>query len=164
MNTAADARATDMKAKPTIAIGCDDAGIVMKNAMVAHLEGLGHEIADLSAREDEDYPDVAERVAVYVAEGRYDRGILVCGTGIGMAIAANKVPGIRAAQIPDPYSAERARKSNDAQIACFGNRTMGTEMALVCLDHWLDSDFAGGSSAPKVEKIKRVEFRHLHAA
>ncbi|MGW0736068.1 RpiB/LacA/LacB family sugar-phosphate isomerase [Streptomyces sp. NPDC002851] len=153
-----------MTAKPAIAIGCDDAGIVMKDAMVEHLRSLGYEVADLSAAASEDYPEVAERVAVQVAEGRYGRGILVCGTGIGMAIAANKVPGIRAAQIPDTYSAERARKSNNAQIACFGNRTMGVESALICLDHWLDSDFAGGGSAPKVEKIMRVESRYLHVA
>ncbi|MEU9485301.1 RpiB/LacA/LacB family sugar-phosphate isomerase [Streptomyces decoyicus] len=110
------------------------------------------------------YPDVAERVARSVARGEHERAVLICGTGIGMAIAANKVPGIRAAQIPDSYSAERARKSNDAQIACFGNRTMGVEAALVCLQHWLVSDFAGGGSAPKVEKIKAVESRNLRAA
>jgi ribose 5-phosphate isomerase B len=142
-----------------IAVGCDDAGIAMKDAIVHRLTQQGYAVTDLSAVTGEDYPDVAERVAHSVVRNEYSRGILVCGTGIGMAIAANKVPGIRAAQIPDSYSAERARKSNDAQIACFGSRTMGLEAVLVCLEHWLASDFAGGSSAPKVEKIKRVE-RH----
>ncbi|MGW7491184.1 RpiB/LacA/LacB family sugar-phosphate isomerase [Streptomyces sp. NPDC054786] len=147
-----------------IAIGADDAGIVMKEAMVAYLTGHGYPVIDMSATATEDYPDVAERVARSVARGEHARAVLICGTGIGMAIAANKVPGIRAAQIPDSYSAERARKSNDAQIACFGSRTMGVEAALVCLQHWLVSDFAGGGSAPKVEKIKQVESRNLRAA
>jgi ribose 5-phosphate isomerase B len=146
-----------------IAIGADDAGIAMKDAMTAYLTGRGYPVTDLSATAAEDYPDVAERVAHSVAGGEHERAVLICGTGIGMAIAANKVPGIRAAQIPDSYSAERARKSNDAQIACFGARTMGVEAALVCLQHWLVSDFAGGGSAPKVEKIRQVESRHLRA-
>ncbi|MFG2138043.1 RpiB/LacA/LacB family sugar-phosphate isomerase [Streptomyces sp. NPDC048650] len=147
-----------------IAIGADNAGIAMKDAMVAYLTGHGYPVTDMSAGAAEDYPDVAERVAQSVARGEHARAVLICGTGIGMAIAANKVPGIRAAQIPDSYSAERARKSNDAQIACFGNRTMGVEAALVCLQHWLVSDFAGGGSAPKVEKIMQVESRNLRAA
>ncbi|MBL1097737.1 ribose 5-phosphate isomerase B [Streptomyces coffeae] len=145
----------------SIAIGCDDAGIAMKDAMIHHLTERGLRVTDLSAADEEDYPDVAERVAHSVARGEHVRGVLICGTGIGMAIAANKVPGIRAAQIPDSYSAERARKSNDAQIACFGNRTMGIEAALVCLDHWLVSDFAGGGSTRKVDKIREVETRNL---
>ncbi|WP_327705954.1 RpiB/LacA/LacB family sugar-phosphate isomerase [Streptomyces decoyicus] len=147
-----------------IAIGADGAGTVMKEAMTAYLAEHGYPVTDMSATAAEDYPDVAERVARSVARGEHERAVLICGTGIGMAIAANKVPGIRAAQIPDSYSAERARKSNDAQIACFGNRTMGVEAALVCLQHWLVSDFAGGGSAPKVEKIKEVESRNLRAA
>ncbi|MCB5910226.1 RpiB/LacA/LacB family sugar-phosphate isomerase [Streptomyces pinistramenti] len=147
-----------------IAIGADDAGIVMKDAMAAYLTDRGFPVTDMSAAPSEDYPDVAERVAQSVARGEHERAVLICGTGIGMAIAANKVAGIRAAQIPDSYSAERARKSNDAQIACFGNRTMGVEAALVCLEHWLVSEFAGGGSAPKVEKIKQVESRNLRAA
>ncbi|MFC9233596.1 RpiB/LacA/LacB family sugar-phosphate isomerase [Streptomyces decoyicus] len=147
-----------------IAIGADDAGIVMKGAMTAYLAEHGYPVTDMSATAAEDYPDVAERVARSVARGEHERAVLICGTGIGMAIAANKVPGIRVAQIPDSYSAERARKSNDAQIACFGNRTMGVEAALVCLQHWLVFDFGGGGSAPKVEKIKEVESRNLRAA
>lgn len=147
-----------------IAIGADDAGTVMKDAMIGYLTGHGYPVTDMSASATEDYPDVAERVARSVARGEHERAVLICGTGIGMAIAANKVPGIRAAQIPDSYSAERARKSNDAQIACFGNRTMGVEAALVCLQHWLVAEFAGGGSAPKVEKIKQVESRNLRAA
>ncbi|MEV0278719.1 RpiB/LacA/LacB family sugar-phosphate isomerase [Streptomyces sp. NPDC050610] len=148
----------------TIAIGADDAGVPMKDELKNYLVEHGYEVEDLSAAPDEDYPDVAQRVAEGVAAGTYDRAVLVCGTGIGMAITANKVPGVRAAQIPDTYSAERARKSNDAQIACFGVRTLGVESAKLCLEHWLGSEFAGGGSAPKVEKIKQVESRYHNVA
>ncbi|SHN21095.1 ribose-5-phosphate isomerase [Streptomyces yunnanensis] len=123
--------------------------------MVAYLTEHGYPVTDLSATAGEDYPDVAERVARSVARGAHERAVLVCGTGIGMAIAANKIPGIRAAQIPDSYSAERARKSNDAQIACFGSRTMGVEAALLCLRHRLDSDFAGGTRPPRSRRSSR---------
>lgn len=143
----------------SIAIGSDDAGAAMKDALREHLTAQGHEVKDYGSGEQEDYPDVAERVAVAVAGGEHDRAVLVCGTGIGMAITANKVPGVRAAQISDAYSAERARKSNDAQIACFGARTLGVEHARICLDHWLASEFAGGRSLPKVRKIHEVEQR-----
>jgi len=147
----------------TIAIGSDDAGAAMKDALHDHLVALGHEVKDYGSGENEDYPDVAERVAVAVAAGAHERAVLVCGTGIGMAITANKVPGVRAAQIADAYSAERARKSNDAQIACFGARTLGIEQAKVCLDHWIASEFSGGTSLPKVRKIHEVEQRQLAA-
>ncbi|NLU75287.1 ribose 5-phosphate isomerase B [Streptomyces sp. HNM0575] len=147
----------------TIAIGSDDAGAAMKDALRDHLIAKGHDVTDYGSGEDEDYPDVAERVAVAVADGRHDRAVLVCGTGIGVAITANKVPGVRAAQIADAYSAERARKSNDAQIACLGSRTLGIEQAKVCLDHWVASEFDGGRSLPKVRKIQEVEQRQLAA-
>ena len=143
----------------TIAIGSDDAGAAMKDALRDHLVALGYEVKDYGSGENEDYPDVAERVAVAVAEGAHERAVLVCGTGIGMAITANKVPGVRAAQIADAYSAERARKSNDAQIACFGARTLGLEHARTCLDHWIAAEFSGGGSLPKVRKIHEVEQR-----
>ena len=143
----------------SIAIGSDDAGAAMKDALREHLIAQGHDVQDYGSGEQEDYPDVAERVAVAVAGGEHDRAVLVCGTGIGMAITANKVPGVRAAQIADAYSAERARKSNNAQIACFGARTLGVEHARICLDHWLASEFAGGGSLPKVRKIHEVEQR-----
>ncbi|MFD7922032.1 RpiB/LacA/LacB family sugar-phosphate isomerase [Streptomyces sp. NPDC059740] len=156
--------ATPAPTAGTIAIGADEVGLPMKDALAAHLRAQGWEVVDYSAAADEDYPDVASRVAQHVAAGTFARAVLVCGTGIGMAITANKIPGVRAAQIPDTYSAERARKSNDAQIACFGERTMGLESAKQCLEHWLGSEFAGGGSAPKVEKIKQVESRFLGAA
>jgi ribose 5-phosphate isomerase B len=145
----------------SIAMGSDDAGAAMKDALRDHLIALGYQVQDYGQGEEEDYPDVAERVAVAVAGGEHERAVLVCGTGIGMAITANKVPGVRAAQIADAYSAERARKSNDAQIACFGARTLGVEHAKICLDHWINAEFSGGRSLPKVRKIREVERRRL---
>jgi ribose 5-phosphate isomerase B len=107
------------------------------------------------------YPDTAVTVAKAVADGKHERGILLCGTGIGMAITANKVPGIRAAVCHDPYSAERARKSNDAQIMCMGARIIGPELAKLLVDTWLDSEFQGGGSAEKVERISYYEHEYL---
>ncbi|MBC7190109.1 RpiB/LacA/LacB family sugar-phosphate isomerase, partial [Candidatus Aerophobetes bacterium] len=104
-----------------------------------------------------DYPDKAKEVAEAVARGEFDRGILLCGTGIGMAIAANKVRGIRAACCHDIYSAERARKSNNAQIMTMGAFVIGVELAKMLVDAWLRSEFQGGRSLPKVEKIMKIE-------
>ena len=103
------------------------------------------------------YPDVAVTVAQAIAKGDFERGILLCGTGIGMAISANKVPGIRAAVCHDPYSAERSRKSNNAQVMCIGERVIGVELAKYLIDIWLDSEFSGGTSIPKVDKIMEYE-------
>jgi ribose 5-phosphate isomerase B len=107
--------------------------------------------------EQVDYPDIGYEVAHAVARGEHDRGILICGTGIGMAIVANKVPGVRAAQVHDPYSAERARKSNDAQIMTMGARIIGPELARSLVRIWLAAEFAGGASARKVAKISAGE-------
>ena len=124
-----------------------------------HLDEIGVEYKDFGADKGEIvlYPDVAKTVAEAVAAGEFERGILVCGTGIGMAITANKVPGIRAAVCHDPFSTERSRKSNDAQIMCMGERVIGVELAKYLVDIWLKCDFAGGGSAPKVERIMEVE-------
>ena len=142
-----------------IAIGADDLGFPLKEALAAHLRDLGHEVVDFGCHSTDpvDYPDVAVEVARAVAAGRFGRAILVCGTGIGMAITANKVPGVRAANVSDPYSAERARKSNDAQVLCLGSRVVGTEVARVLVDHWLASEFDGGGSARKVGKIRALD-------
>ena len=142
-----------------IAIGCDEAAYHLKVEIMKHLNDLGISFKDFGASENEVilYPDVAVKVAGAVARGEFERGILVCGTGIGMAITANKVPGIRAAVCHDPFSAERSRKSNDAQIMCMGERVVGVELAKCLVDIWLNSDFAGGSSTPKVERIMEYE-------
>jgi ribose 5-phosphate isomerase B len=107
-----------------------------------------------------DYPDVGAAVAEAVGEGKYDRGLLICGTGAGMAIVANKVPGVRAVYVNDPYTAERARASNDAQIITMGSQTTAPAVAKKLVDIWLESEFQGGRSAPKVEKIKQLDEKY----
>jgi ribose 5-phosphate isomerase B len=154
-----------------ILLGADDAGLGLLEVIAADLDALGIAIElfrpddaiGADPAETVDYPDVAERVAFAIREGRADRGILICGTGIGMAITANKVPGVRAAQAHDVYSAERARKSNNAQILTLGARVIGPESAKVVVHAWLASEFAGGASTRKVEKIDALE-RRLAAA
>ena len=112
-----------------LAIGCDEAAYNLKVEIMKHLDDLGIEYEDFGADAGEVilYPDVAVKVAEAVARGDFERGILVCGTGIGMAITANKVPGIRAAVCHDPFSTERSRKSNNAQIMCMGERVIGVD-------------------------------------
>ncbi|SHO54048.1 ribose 5-phosphate isomerase B [Anaerocolumna xylanovorans] len=147
-----------------IAIGCDEAAYRLKVEILNYLKTKENlELTDFGAVEGDIvlYPDVAYTVADAVARGEYDRGILFCGTGIGMAICANKVPGIRAAVCHDPFSAERARKSNNAQILCMGERVIGVELAKYLVDIWLKSDFTGGSSAPKVDRINQLELEHI---
>jgi ribose 5-phosphate isomerase B len=144
-----------------IAVGSDHHGLGMKEEVKALLTADGHEVVDHGCfTEDEvDYPDIAAPVAQAVAAGTVDRAVLVCGTGIGMAIAACKVPGVRAATASDPYSAERARKSNDAQVLCLGSKVVGIEVAKLLVDHWLGSEFQGGGSARKVAKINALDER-----
>ena len=135
-----------------ILIGADDAGVGLLDVIAADLRSLGLAIEtfrpdDLAGSgpdgDEVDYPDVAERVASAIRDGRSDRGILICGTGIGMAIAANKIPGVRAALAHDVYSAERARKSNNAQILTLGARVIGDEPALECALAFLGATFTG---------------------
>lgn len=145
-----------------IGIGADDAALELKQTLVEHLEELGYEVEDYSVTEQKpgDYPDVAVEVAEAVAAGEHERAILCCGTGLGMSITANKVPGVRAAQCHDVYSAERARKSNNAQVLTMGQRVIGPEAAKTVVDAWLASEFGGGSSAPKVAKMEEVDRRY----
>ncbi|MCU1424140.1 MAG: RpiB/LacA/LacB family sugar-phosphate isomerase [Microbacteriaceae bacterium] len=141
--------------KTTIALGNDEAAVELRAVIVAHLESLGYAVdtfGPASSSESVDYPDVAVEVANRIVAGDYERGILLCGTGIGMAIAANKVPGIRAAQAADSYSAERARKSNNAQIVAIGARTVGPELAKTIVNSWLASEYEGKSNS-KVDKL-----------
>ncbi|NOX52397.1 MAG: RpiB/LacA/LacB family sugar-phosphate isomerase [Gammaproteobacteria bacterium] len=148
-----------------IAIGCDNAAVSLKrilNDFLATQKDI--QIVDLGVDSEDDlelYPNVAERVALEVASGNCERGIILCGTGLGMAITANKVPGVRAATCHDVYSAERARKSNNAQIITMGARVIGPEKAKTVLKAWLESEFAGGRSAPKVQRIVEIEQKYL---
>jgi len=147
----------------TIGVGADDAGAPLKDHLVKYLQDHGYEVTDYGVEQFEDYPDVAAEVAEAVADGKHDRALLVCGTGLGMAITANKIPGVRAVTAHDPYSAERARKSNDAQVLTMGARVIAPQAAEKIIDHWLDSEFEGGRSTPKVEKMKAVDERHRAA-
>jgi ribose 5-phosphate isomerase B len=144
-----------------LAIGADINGFEMKEAVKRHLEAGGHEVVDFGVGEggDVDYPEVGEVVARAVAAGDVERGVLVCGTGLGMAIVANKVHGVRAAPVVDPYSAERAIKSNDARVLCLGGKVIGTEVATLLVDHWMAGEFAGGASGRKVAKIEAIDER-----
>ena len=139
----------------SVAIGADEAAFDLKEILKAYLKGRGIEVVDYGAFDKTPvlYPDIAVKVAEAVAAGKHPRGILMCGTGIGMAISANKVPGIRAANCHDTYSAQRARKSNDAQILTMGARVIGPELAKTVVDAWLASEFEGGGSAPKVQRM-----------
>lgn len=145
-----------------IAIGCDEAAYRLKVEIMKHLDDIGVEYDDFGADEGDVvlYPDVAEAVAVAVAEGKYERAILTCGTGIGMCITANKIPGVRAAVCHDLFSTERSRKSNDAQIMCLGERVIGVELAKSLIDVWFQCDFAGGGSAPKVARINEIDAKY----
>jgi ribose 5-phosphate isomerase B len=143
-----------------ILIGSDGFGYSLKEDIRAYLRELGHEVEDVGVSDADQtdlYPDIAHKLAVRIAKGETDRGILICGTGIGMAMVANKVPGVRAACAHDPYSAERARKSNNAQIITFGAQIVSPTLVRVLLDHWLASEFGGGRSAPKVERIDQID-------
>jgi len=149
-----------------IAIGSDDAGETLLGIISAYIRKAHAdiEIVDLSAPVSdrvEYYPDVAERVAVAVAQEGFDRGILICGTGIGMAITACKVPGIRAALCHDTYSAERARKSNNAQVLTMGSRVIGPELAKTIVETWLQSEYEEGTpSAPKVQRMIEIDEKY----
>jgi ribose 5-phosphate isomerase B len=146
-----------------ILIGSDPIGYPLKENLKAYLLELGYTVSDIGVTDDTtpvDYPDVAVTLAERIAAGETDRGILICGTGIGMAITANKVPGVRAACCHDPYSAERARKSNDAQVITMGSQIVAPTLARLLLDHWLISEFAGGRSALKVAKIDQLDEKY----
>lgn len=146
-----------------IAIGCDNAAVELKNVLKKHLESLGHEYVDCGVDAEEDktyYPAIAEKVALAVKDGDCERGILVCGTGIGMAITANKVPGILAALCHDVFSAERAIKSNNAQIITMGARVIGPELAKTILTAWLNSTFVPGPSSPKIDLMHEIDQKY----
>jgi ribose 5-phosphate isomerase B len=142
-----------------IALGCDEAGLPLLDVLRGYLQEKNIAIKDFGVHSTDpvDYPDIALVASESVASGECDRAILVCGTGIGMSITANKVPGVRAALCHDTYSAERARKSNDAQVITMGARVIGTELAKKIIEVWLESDFDGGRSAPKVAKMNAVD-------
>jgi ribose 5-phosphate isomerase B len=145
-----------------LAIGCDEAAYELKMIIKKHLQQAGHDITDMGCHDGAAvlYPNIAFAVAEHVMSENAERAILLCGTGIGMAISANKVEGIRAAQCHDTYSAERASRSNDAQIITIGARVVGPELAKAIVDKFLESTFDGGKSQPKVDLISQYESKH----
>ncbi len=142
-----------------IAIDCDDAGLPLKQVIVEHLRAQGVEAVDLDyLREHKvDYPDIGHHLATRVAAKEFDRGILICGTGLGMAMVANKVPGVFAGTCHDTFSAERLKKSNDANVLTMGARVIGPELAKAIVTAWVKSEFACGGSTPKVERMRELE-------
>ncbi len=149
-----------------IALGCDEAGLPLMDVVRQLLKDRQIDVVDFGVHKADpvDYPDIGLVAAESVASGECDRGILICGTGIGMCITANKVPGVRAALCHDTYSAERARMSNDAQVLNMGARVIGSELAKKIVEVWLMSDFVGGRSAPKVAKMNAIDdkYRSTH--
>lgn len=142
-----------------VAIGSDHLGLELKNQLIEELSKRGHTFEDFGTfdKEPVDYPDIAHKVATSVAEGTFKRGILVCGTGIGMAITANKTKGVYAAVCHDIYSTERSILSNNANIMCLGALVVGLGTAVALADKWLGLEFKEGPSSRKLAKIKAFE-------
>lgn len=146
-----------------IAIGADHGGVNLKKAVYDHLVLKGHEVMDFGTHTTEscDYPDISEKVAVEVRDGNYAFGILICGTGIGIGIAANKVKGIRAALCHDTFSAHATREHNNANILTMGERVVGQGLALEIVDTFLASEFQGGRHQNRIDKISNLEIKEI---
>lgn len=144
-----------------IAIGSDHGGYTLKQALIPFLQGRDIEVADAGTHSADsvDYPDYGEAVALLVAHGEVDAGIVICGTGIGISIAANKVPGIRAALVTTPQMAELAKQHNNANILALGGRILSPEIAEACVAAWLDAAFEGDRHQRRLDKIAALELK-----
>ncbi|KAA0261985.1 ribose 5-phosphate isomerase B [Hafnia alvei] len=142
-----------------IAIGCDHVGFILKPFIISHLKNRGVDILDKGTHSENrtDYPIYAEAVARAVASGEADLGILICGSGIGISIAANKVHGIRAVVCSEPYSAKLSRQHNNTNVLAFGSRVIGAELAKMIVDEWLNADFEGERHQTRVNMITQLE-------
>ena len=150
-----------------IAIDCDDAAVNLKKVLYEHLKSKGIDITDLeysSTKEGAMYPEIGYNLALKVKDKEFDRGILICGTGLGMSMIANKVETVFAGVCHDVFSAERLRKSNDAQIITMGERVIGPGLAKTIIDAWLVSEFEEGGSAAKVQQMRELEHKSFHPA
>lgn len=138
-----------------IAIGADHAGFTYKGKIAEHLRELGHEVVDFGTYSTEpvDYPLIGFKVGEAVGNGEFERGVLVCGSSLGICMAANKVKGVRAASIAEPYSAHLSRSHNDCNVICFGERLTGWDMVVECLDVWLTTEAEGGRHERRVKEI-----------
>ncbi|MBS7525823.1 ribose 5-phosphate isomerase B [Fusibacter paucivorans] len=146
-----------------IAMGSDHGGFNLRHKVKAHLEAKGYEVVDFGVDEPVscDYPDYALKVALAITEGTCDLGVLVCGTGLGISIAANKVKGIIAAPVSDTFSAEMARRHNNANILALGERVVGEGLALKIVDAFFEASFEGGRHESRVNKIVAIEKKYL---
>jgi len=145
-----------------IAIGSDHAGFDLRQALIAHLEEAGHEVLDLGTptKESTDYPVYGAKVARAVVGGEAERGVAICGTGVGISIAANKVHGVRAVCCSEPYSAVMSRRHNDTNVLCMGGRVVGDELAVMILDQWLAASFEGGRHERRVGQLTELDDEH----
>lgn len=145
-----------------IAIGNDHTSVSVKNEIAAHLQENGYDVVNFGtdSLSSCDYPEFGEKVALAVANGEADLGIAICGTGVGISLAANKVRGIRAVVCSEPYSAMLSRQHNDSNVLCFGSRVVGTELAKMIVDSWLGASFDGGRHQRRVDMIMDIEKRN----
>jgi ribose 5-phosphate isomerase B len=145
-----------------IIVGCDHGGYELKEKIVPHLKTLNHQVDDIGTHslDSVDYPHYALRVALAVTGGEVDRGILICGSGLGMCIVANRIPGARAVHISEPFGAKMSRRHNDSNILCLGGRFTGQDLAMEIVDTWLREPFDGGRHQRRVEMIDSLTGGH----
>ena len=144
-----------------IGIGNDHAAVEMKNEVVEFLKGLGHEVVNFGTDTHEscNYPEYGEKVGRAVVAGDVDAGILICGTGVGISLAANKVKGVRAVVCSEPYSAKLSKQHNNTNVLAFGARVIGIELAKMIITEWLNAEFEGGRHQTRVDMIMDIENR-----
>ena len=142
-----------------ITVGCDHAGFTLKKIVISHLQERGFEVLDVGTHSTDscDYPQIAHELCKNIQNGTTELGILICGTGIGMSMAANKHRGIRAAACSDTFSARLTRVHNDANVLCFGERVVGMGLAIDLVDAFVDADFEGGKHQRRVDMITQIE-------
>lgn len=142
-----------------LAIGCDHVGFELKPEIIDYVRELGHEVTDFGTTTNErtNYPEYAKMVSEAIVSGDCDLGILICGTGVGISIAANKFNGIRAVVCSEPYSAKLSKEHNNTNILAFGSRVVGIELAKMIVKEWLDAEFEGGRHSERVEMIAEFE-------
>ncbi|WP_440311383.1 ribose 5-phosphate isomerase B (plasmid) [Lactiplantibacillus plantarum subsp. plantarum] len=145
----------------SIVIGSDHVGIELKPVIVAHLESRGYKVVDVGTdtAERTDYPIYGQAVGQRVASGEFPLGIAICGTGVGISIAANKVAGVRAACVSEPYSAELSRRHNNSNVLCFGARVVGSELAKMIVDAWLDANYEGDRHQRRIDELAAEDAR-----
>lgn len=149
-----------------VVIDCDDAAVGLKKTLVDYMRSEGVDVTDLDylgTKNDAFYPEIGYNLALKIKDGSFERGILICGTGLGMAMIANKVETVFAGVCHDVFSAERLRKSNDAQVLTMGARVIGPELAKTIVAAWLRSEFQGGGSQPKVDQMRELERKSFHS-